>query len=122
MRPVSKIQHIRNEFERIGCPSPADVFAYRLQVLWNFNGICVWGEKVETFDFDILSEILRSIPNNAGEDFFWQKVASTDMNKMAAMLDEKNMAQFLKENLQAKKKKSRTKKVLKKKTRKKNSP
>ncbi len=96
VRPISKIQFIRNEFIRIGCPDPPDVLAYRLSVYWDFNGICIWGKKVQTIDFDILVELLKSIPNNAGEDHFWEVVQSTDLAKLGKLIDIKNERKLMK--------------------------
>ncbi|NUM60454.1 MAG: hypothetical protein HUU56_17650 [Bdellovibrionaceae bacterium] len=90
MRPISKIQFIRNEFIRIGCPDHPDVLAYRLSVSWDFSGICVWGKRVQTIDFDILVELLKSIPNNVGEEYFWEIVQNTDLANLGKLIDLKN--------------------------------
>ena len=106
MRPISKIQFIRNEFIRIGCPDPPDVLAYRLSVDWDFGGICVWGKKVQTIDFDILVELLKSIPNNVGEEYFWEIVQNTDLANLGKLIDiknEKKLMRLLKESQNIKK-------------------
>jgi len=90
VRPISKIQFIRNEFIRIGCLDPPDVLAYRLSVSWDFGGICIFGKKVQTIDFDILAELLKTIPNNAGEEYFWETVQNTNLTDLGKLIDLKN--------------------------------
>tara|TARA_B110001454_G_scaffold183141_1_gene178077 strand:+ start:9887 stop:10105 length:219 start_codon:yes stop_codon:yes gene_type:complete len=70
VRPIRKIQFIRNEFFRIGCLVPPDVPAYRLNVDWDFGGICFCGKKVQTIDFDILIEILKLYQTTLGKIIF----------------------------------------------------
>ena len=90
MRPIIKIQFIRNEFIRIGCPDPPDVLDYRLSVSWDFGGIFIFGKKVQTIDFDILVEVLKTIPNNAGEEYFWETVQNTNLTDLGKLIDLKN--------------------------------
>ncbi len=89
MRPITKIDFIRNEFLRIGCPSPAYVLDYRLTVEWNFTDILIRGKKVRSIDYEMLVEILKGIPDNVGEERFWQMFENTNMQKLADRFDDR---------------------------------
>lgn len=66
------------------------MLAYRLSVSWDFGGICIFGKKVQTIDFNILVEVLKTIPNNAGEEYFWETVQNTNLTDLGKLIDLKN--------------------------------
>jgi hypothetical protein len=92
VKTKSKIQTIRDEFERIGCPLPRDPFAPRLDVYWHFDRLIVTGTDSKTFGFEVLMEILKTIPDSAGEPFFWKTVAATDMVALCDRLNRESVA------------------------------
>jgi hypothetical protein len=94
----TKIGFLRDEFLRIGCISPLDPFAPRLTVGWYYAKIVVRGKCFEIFDFDMLREVLKDIPDSAGEDFFWNRVRATDFNALANRLNQEMTAALMLEN------------------------
>ena len=115
MRPMTKIDFIRNEFIRIGCPSPAYVLDYRLNVEWHFSNIIIRGKKIRSIDYDMLVEILKGIPDNAGEDKFWQIFENTNMQELADRINERLLKEFKEQMKIPKLKKNTGKKLTKKK-------
>lgn len=77
----TKIGIIRDEIKRIGAYSP-DVFKPQLDVSWYFSDMTVRGKRAESFPFELLYEVLKKIPDGAGEDGFWAAVDSTDFDAL----------------------------------------
>jgi hypothetical protein len=84
---ATKIGFLRDEFDRIGCVPPIDPYERRLYVGWHFTKILVCGLCEQTFDFGVLCEILKEIPNGAGEEAFWEAVKKTDLKALADKLN-----------------------------------
>ena len=75
----TKIGIIRDEIKRIGAYSP-DVFKPGLDVFWHFSDMVVKGNRVESIPFELLYEVIKNIPDGAGEDAFWRAVDATDFD------------------------------------------
>lgn len=91
----TKIGFLRDEFLRIGCERPLDPWAPPLTASWYYAKISVRGKCVEIFDYDMLCEVLKGIPDGAGEDCFWNQVRATDFNELANRLNQE-MSEALK--------------------------
>ncbi len=115
MRPMTKIDFIRNEFLRIGCTNPAYVLDHRLHVEWHFSDILIRGKKVRFIDYEMLVEILKDIPDNVGEDRFWQIVENTNMQELADRIDDRIFKEFTEQTKIPKSKKKTVKKQIRKK-------
>lgn len=85
----TKIGILRDEFLRIGCTQGKDPLIPPLSVSWNFAEVTVCGKHIRRFDYDMLREILSTIPDMVGEDFFWDQVNATDFTELANRLNEK---------------------------------
>jgi hypothetical protein len=78
MANITKIGMVREELSRIASTEDRqDVVAPTMKASWSFARMMVIGKlKMQTFDFDSLLEILKTIPNGAGEAQFWIDVDS----------------------------------------------
>jgi hypothetical protein len=83
---ATKIGFLRDEFDRIGCVPPKDPYERRLYVGWHFTKILVCGSHEMTFDFHLLCEILKEVPDGAGEEFFWRTVDRIGVNQLTKKL------------------------------------
>ena len=78
MAKITKIGMVREELNRIASAEDRqDVVAPTMKASWSFTRMMVIGKlKMQTFDFDALLEILKTIPDGAGEAQFWTDVDS----------------------------------------------
>jgi hypothetical protein len=89
---ATKIGFLRDEFERIGCVPPKDPYAPRLYVGWHFTKILVCSLREMTFAFDVLCEILKEVPDRAGEEYFWRMVDKTNVDKPSDQLTRQSLS------------------------------
>ena len=89
MPKESKIGSIRDELSRIASRDDRqDIFSPTMMASWSYTRVLVIGKtKMDAFDFDVLSEILKRIPSGAGEVYFWNTVGSTDQSVFGEKLD-----------------------------------
>jgi hypothetical protein len=90
MAKITKIGMVRGELSRIASAEDRkDQIAPTMKASWSFTRMMVIGKlKMQTFDFDSLLEILKTIPDGAGEAQFWIDVDS--MNAAAPTKEPKH--------------------------------
>jgi hypothetical protein len=93
----TKIGIVRSEFLRIGCGPTKDPWNPALSASWYYGKVSVRGNYHEQFDYEMLLEVLKSIPDGAGETFFWNRVRATDFNAMAERLNQAMIEAFRRE-------------------------
>jgi len=93
MMEKSKIQSVRDEFERIGCLRPFSP-GVSFEVMWTWHMIRVIGKKNMGFDFDVLMYLLADVPDGAGEDVFWAHVSNSDVDKIVWELTQKTWKEW----------------------------
>jgi hypothetical protein len=84
---ATKIDFLRDEFERIGCTPPKNPFEPRLYVGWHYTEILVSGLYEELFDYDVMTTILAQVPTDSGEQTFWQRVHGTNIKVLIDRLN-----------------------------------
>ena len=78
MAKITKIGMVREELSRIASTDDRqDAVTPTMKASWSFTRMMVIGKlKMQTFDFDSLRELLKTIPDGAGEKQFWNKADS----------------------------------------------
>jgi len=86
MAKITKIDLIRDELNRIASPDDRkDIYAPAMKASWSFSRVMIIGKlRMQGFDFNGVLEILKSVPNQAGEIYFWRTVESTDLFALEA--------------------------------------